>query len=538
MGDIMHKQRKQAFLNGRIFTSDDRNLYAEAMTAEDGVITWVGRTEDLPAGEYERVDLGGRRVLPGFVDAHMHPAMLAEFCRQISCLPPKIHSIEELTAEIRRTRARQGAGRWILGWGSDEGKFAEGRAPDRRDLDRACDDAPVYMARTCTHIVSVNSRALELAAITRETPDPDGGQIDRDASGEPTGILRENAVKLVERLLPKTAFEGRVRHLLELGTLLSSQGITAITDMGAESLEDGCRLYEAAAEQGFRQRVSVYYLWEFFMENPGFSIPPELSDPDRQVHAAGLKLISDGSVSGRTAWVRQPYLQGGCGISVCTDRELETAIAFCRAHRCQLSVHAMGGRAIDRIVDRMYAEKSWMEDGTPCLRMEHVTEPSERAIARAAEKGFAFATQPIFPFCEIESYLANLGPERTKRTYPVKALLERGVPLCFSTDAPATSWAVPSDPFPCIQAAVTRRAYDGTDFGQDQRIGVETAIQLYTRNAARIAGFRNIGQLRPGFRADFILLSQDILAVPPQRIQDVQVQETYLSGERIFKRGV
>lgn len=529
--------RKRAFINGNFFTSCSRRPAAEAMVTENGIITQIGNRDEISVKDCEIVDLGGKRVLPGFVDAHMHPVFLAEYNHQISCLPPKIHSIEEMIREIRAVRSRQTAGQWIRGWGYDEGKFSERRSPNRYDLDRGCSDSPVAVTRTCCHILCVNSRALALASITRDTPDPDGGQIDRDEHGEPTGILRENARYLIQEILPVSTPETVTEQLLELGQILSSQGITSVADMGLFDKSDSYALYQAAAKRGFPQRISIYYMWDLFCHDPGFSIPPERFRRDSRIHVAGLKLIGDGSVSGRTAWMNEPYLRSDdCGLPVCKDEEIESAIAFCRKHRCQLSIHAMGGRAIDRIVDRVYREESWTEKGLPCLRVEHVTEPSPSAISKAAEKGFAFVTQPVFSYCEIESYLANLGPERTRRTYPVKTLLERGVPLSFSSDAPSTSWATPSDPLPGIKCSVTRRAWDGTDLGQDQKIDMETAIRLYTREAAKAAGFVGVGQLDTGFHGDFIVLDQDLLAIPPERTDEIRVEQTYMDGEQIYQR--
>ena len=146
-------------------------------------------------------------------------------------------------------------------------------------------------------------------------------------------------------------------------------------------------------------------------------------------------------------------------------------------------------------------------------------------------------TQPIFLYAEIESYLKNLGTERMKTCYPVRHLLDKGVRLCFSTDAPATSWAVPSDPFPNIKGAVTRKAYDGTDCGQEQGVDIETALILYTREAGEMAGFDRLGQLKEGYKADFLILDRDILEIPAKEIDQVRVAETYIGGRRVYKEG-
>lgn len=531
---------KRAFVNGKIFTSDisgAESLYAEALLCDGGRILFAGAEKDLPAGEYPRIDLGGRTVIPGFVDAHMHPVMLADFSRQIACLPPKVNSIQELIQEIARVRSEKPEGDWIKGWGYDEGKFAEHRSPNRYDLDKGSSDFPVFLTRSCEHIRCVNSKALELAGITRDTPDPQGGEIERDEHGEPTGVLKENARDLVLPFMPPETKESTVASLIDLGDFLTSQGIVAVTDMGNLHEGGNYEFYEEAVKRGFRQRVSLYYMWDYFMDDPLFDITPELMDRNRQIRIAGLKLIGDGSISGKTAWLSEPYLgTEECGFPVYSDESMERALEFCKRTGCQLSVHAMGGRAIDRVIDRVYPEKDWTDGKVPCLRVEHLTEPSDRAVARAAERGFGFASQPIFEYCEIETYKSNMDPERLRHIYPHRTMLDRGVKLCLSTDAPATSWAVPSDPFSNLKSAVTRYACDGTDIGQDERLDIETAMILYTKESAEVSGFAGLGVLKPGYAADFAVLSDDLFTVDPMKIDEVCVEETYIGGERVYCR--
>lgn len=279
-------------------------------------------------------------------------------------------------------------------------------------------------------------------------------------------------------------------------------------------------------------------MWDFFADDKTFTIPEERMDKDRQIFAAGLKLIGDGSISGRTAWMDAPYYGSDdeYGISTCSDELIESAIAFCKEHHCQLSMHAMGSRTIARMVDRAAGEDNWMEDGTPYVRIEHVTEPKEESLDRAATSGIAFITQPIFPYAESASYLKNLGSERLKKCYPFRHMLEKGVKTGFSTDAPATFWAVPSDPFPGLKLAVTRKSYLDADCGADQAIDIETALKLYTRESAQIAGFHDMGMLAPGYRADFAVLSGDILESAPEDIDKICVLQTYIDGELVYQK--
>ena len=165
-----------------------------------------------------------------------------------------------------------------------------------------------------------------------------------------------------------------------------------------------------------------------------------------------------------------------------------------------------------------------------------MTAPSEESIRRAADHGIAFVTQPIFLYAESASYLAGLGPERIKTCYPVKKILENGVTLGFSSDAPATFWAVPSDPLPGLKLAVTRRAADGTDCGSCQALDMETAVKLYTRESAKAAGFSGLGMLKEGYRADFAVLNGDIFTIHPENIDRIQVMETYIGGAQVYRR--
>ena len=188
------------------------------------------------------------------------------------------------------------------------------------------------------------------------------------------------------------------------------------------------------------------------------------------------------------------------------------------------------------MVDRAAAEANWTEDDTPYVRIEHVTEPREESLERAAEHGIAFVTQPIFPYAESASYLKNLGSERLKKCYPFRHMLESGVKTGFSTDAPATFWAIPSDPFPGLKLAVTRESYLGADCGADQSLDIETALKLYTRESAQIAGFHDMGVLAAGYRADFAVLNDDILEISPEDIDKICVLQTYIDGECVYRK--
>jgi len=545
------------YINGKIFTSDDNLPYAGAMAVKDGRIGWIGSDAEAVelglAGESARtIDLCAKRVLPGFVDCHMHAIMLADFAKQISILPPDIYSIEDLKAAIRNVRSRQEEGQWIMGWGYDEGKLAEQRTPNRWDLDAGCSDSPVVAQRSCTHIWSVNSKALELAGITKDTPDPAGGRIGRDENGEPDGILYESAQVLIQKILPVKTDHDLASDLADLGRILVSQGVTTVTEM--EEAAGLCYddIFTGAAEMGFKNRLAAYYIWRA-VEEQGSRMMTESPyyKGGGQFRIIGIKLIGDGSVSGRTAWCDVPYLplpgpdgkadlkaEPEYGMPVCSEEEITAARDFCKEYGLQLSLHCMGARTIDRAVNLTWEETPWMEDPRiPHVRLEHVTMPTKQAAERSKKAGIAWATQPIFLYSEIESYQKNMEPERVLENYNIADWMEAGVRFAFSTDAPATSWAAPSDPFANLKGAVTRTAWNGENTGQRHKVDIETAIRLYTAEAASIAGFTDVGMLKEGCQADFIVLDRDLLEIPAEEIDQVKVDGTWIGGEKVYERG-
>ncbi|XVG95152.1 amidohydrolase [Eubacteriales bacterium KG127] len=550
--------------NGKIFTAENETDFAEAMVIIDNKIEYIGTTfrvgqfwsrlikEDFE--ETEEINLNGKVVIPGLIDAHLHPIMLAHCLGEISCLPPEINSIEELINEIKRRRNIMDGGistsekislknqTWIIGWGCDEGKFREKRLPNRWDLDRGAKDVPVTVVRACEHIRCCNSLALKLAGIDRYTPNPPGGEIGRDENGEPNGILYENARNLVGEILPKMSIDDLSDEMIKVGKHLISQGITSICDMGDLTSKDNYSIYYKAVEQGFKQNVGVYYLWEFNWKDKNFTVKAEDKKNENQIHVAGLKLIGDGSFSGHTAWVDEAfYGTDEHGICTCSDELLDDAIRYCRENNLQLSFHAMGSRAIDRILEKLESVGQWqihseskIDRAIPFARIEHVTEPSEAAIQIAAKMGIAFVTQPVFLFSEIESYVKNLGEDRLKKTYPLATMLKKNVLLAISTDSPATAWSDPTDPWINIKGAIVRKAYNGVDIGKLEKISIEEAILLYTRNAAIAAGFEHRGVLKEGNYADFVILGNNPFEMEPDKIDEVKILKTFINGKEVY----
>lgn len=532
------KKYDNVFINGKIFTSDDENLYADSFAIKDGKFVWIGKEKDIDLSKEDCIDLEGRRVLPGFLDSHMHPIMLATNETQITCLPPEVNSIEELIEAIKKARETKGPNQWILGWGYDEGKLAEGRTPTRYDLDKGAFDVPVCIVRSCGHIRCVNSKVLEMAGINKDTPNIPGGEIEKDENGEPNGILRENARDYIMDIIPNDTQEDVVNNLLNISDKLLSQGVTSISDMGNLEPVDYYDTYLKAREQGFKQKVSMFYIWDYFKNDKNFKIDSSRLQSNIPIRVAGLKIIGDGGISGRTAWCDRPYLGGNgdeYGISTCTEEDILSAIEFCKKNNAQLSVHCMGQRSTDMAVDIIAKEENWLDEKIPYARIEHASMPTEKSIKKSAKSGIAFVTQPIFLYAEVERYIENLGLEWMQSTFPISDMIKAGVNLAFSTDAPATPLACASDPMLCLKAAVTRKAHDGTDCGAKHKVDIETAIKLYTAACGPIMGFDNVGMIKEGFCADFIVLDRDILEVDSDDIDKVKVELTYVDGKKVYE---
>lgn len=527
------------YINGNIFTGDPMRPHCTRISVRDGHIIdrdGNGGRENLEAlGQV--VDLGGRRVIPGLVDPHMHALLLATLASEIPLTMPDVQSIEDIRTRVAQRRQTVQSGEWITGLGYDEGKLRERRAPTRQDLDAVAKDVPVLLVRACGHMGVANRKALALAGIGRSTPDPEGGQIDRDADGEPTGILREKALFFVLARVPRPARAKQAALLHDLAQASYAVGLTRWTDLWAGyHPHDDAEAYVEARRTGTTPPVSLFYIWDQIREVAGRPRPKDY--PEWGVNVGGIKMVADGSVSGRTAWVApsyQPYQgrAGDSGLPQLTPEDLLEGARTAEAWGVQLAVHAMGEAAIAQVVETFHGRAGWLV-GRPSIRIEHAALPSADLLRQMAESGMAMVPQPIFLYAEIESYLNHLGRDRTARSYPLASALRAGVYTALSSDAPATAWKDPANPWLGIYSAVTRRAYDGTDTGSAERIPVSQALSLYTRQAARLLGIQ-AGVLAPGFAADFAVLNEDVLAVEPERLlEPYLVAACYQAGQPVF----
>src|SRR5699024_9879798 len=440
-----------------------------------------------------------------------------------------------------RTHPRLGRSRdaWVRGHGFDEAKFSERRKPTAQDLDKVSQAQPVAIRRCDGHTMVVNSRALAIAGIDAATPDPAGGRIERDGNGDPTGILVENsAMQLVEAHVPAGEEDPAVQ-LAGLDEHFLSHGLVGIADLFATFIDNPLPSYRRAAQRGLSPQVVIYPGWNALKEAAGSDAVADINDDERlgRMKIGGVKLFMDGAFSDRNAWNEDPY-PGTCshGGQVATDEDLLDAVAWARHHEVQVAIHAMGDRALNHVLDLFGDEEPWMGE-VPSIRLDHASLFTPKMIERVidARMRFGVISHTIFFFAEYEAYAANLNREQFENAYPIRSFYDRVPYTALASDSPATAWADSDNVFVSIRAAVERRAYDGSDIGQEQAISVGQAVLLYTSRASETTRFEGLGSISPGLEASFVVLDRDIFTVPATEIDSVQVSQTWLAGKKRYE---
>ena len=533
----MGAQRLSAttYVNGKVFTGRGEDDFVSAFSIENGEFTSVGGSSPLEAGD--TVNLGGRTVVPGFLDVHTHPSYIAKTLGAVPCTPPEVNSIEDMIDALQASAAYgKGADVWIEGWGYDESRLAEHRAPTTDDLNRVSPTQPVYVLRSDCHSGVCNSRALKLAGITAATPDPEGGSFGRYEDGRPNGVLTEHgANNIVLRAKNASDYQSEVNRIAACGGHFNAHGIVAVTDMMAlVEPYDYLQTFRDAQPSGLIQRASIYYAWTEIKKHG----MPDLTDEQRsgRVKVGGVKLFIDGSMSNRTAWMLEPYPGSDqLGFKALNDADMWEALEFARRNKIQLAIHVMGDRAIQHIIDAFSDEEPWMGN-LPSLRLEHATMLDNDQITQinAARMNFGVVSQVVFFFAEYDSYVVNLTKPQFRRAYATRTCFENLKAFALSSDRPATTWNDPDNVFVSIKAAVTRKAYNDADIVTEQAITVPQALLLYTGRARHLADLGNVGTIEPGNEGSFVVLDRDIFTVPPVDIDQTQILETYLAGVKVY----
>jgi predicted amidohydrolase YtcJ len=536
--------------NGNVITTDNDFSIAEAVATKDDKIVGVGSNTDikkLAGGKTDLMDLKGATVLPGINDAHIHlngfgmqrPPMIVDLGY------PTIKSIADMKDATANKAAEVESGKWISGWGWDRGFLEEIKGkpelwPTRHDIDPVTPDNPVAYTDFSGHVCLVNSKALELAMITKDTPDPEGGIIQKDASGEPTGILFERAAEAMRTLMPPPS-EGEQRAGIINGMAeINSLGICSVTEPGlsAEQIGIYTDLYNQeklsvrvnCMVMGGPSLEAVEAILGYVGTSTGFG--------NNWLRISGLKLLADGIPPSKTAFMYEDYIGGGHGqllVDGETDKErynmLISMIKYASARRFQVGIHVTGDRGIDACVDGYIAaleEYPW--DARHYII--HTDFATPQCIERMVKNNIGSNVQSTIKWTIGNLMIGIVGEKRAAYHWPLKTLFDKGVRVTNSSDAPVTypDWRQG------VETAVLRKdKATGNVLGEDQCISVEQAIQSYTINGAWQDHQDDIrGSIEPGKLADFTIIGDDILTIDPNQIHAIPILYTIVGGKIVY----
>ncbi|MGD9081567.1 MAG: amidohydrolase [Desulfobacterales bacterium] len=532
-------------LNGNIHTMDMTRPLARAIAVRKDRIMAIGENDEIRAlatSKTERIDLSERLAIPGLMDSHFHFYDWAMGRQQLDLA--RVNALDELLDQVAQTAGQLPPEKWILGQGWNESDWPEHTMPRRDHLDAVAPSHPVALWRCDLHLVSVNSRALELAGIDEATPNPPDGVIEKDSAGRLTGILRELAPNLVKSVIPPPSADELVAAMRDGISHLHTLGLTAIHDvrlMGGLEGAPALKAWQLLNEQGkLDLRCWVSLAGERLEEAIALGLRTGLGD-DR-LRIGHVKYFADGGMGARTAWMLEPYLDADIGMPLGSMSELRRNIEAAEKAGLAVIVHAIGDRAnreIITVLEELVESRSKMKTKSfvpPALphRIEHTQMIRSEDIQRLAKIKVAACVQPHNMILDINMIDESVG-ERGRWTYAYKEMLDAGIPVLFSSDAPVC------DPSPLvgIHAAVTRQRRDGTPEGgwyPEQRISVEDAVRGYTTVPADFYGQSSkMGTLTPGKRADMIVLDQNIFEVDPMEIADAHVEMTIFDGRIVYR---
>ncbi|MGI6357429.1 MAG: amidohydrolase [Bacillota bacterium] len=545
MANTWNRNLDKCLVGGNILTQDPVLPRVSALGIKGSRIVMAGDDQQVlsAAGpETEVIDLGGQTVLPGIFDSHNHIVAAGVLLEGVMLFGVK--DIAGMQAAVARRAEQLPKGSWIEGGGWIESQFAEYRLPTRWDLDQAAPDHPVILNRLFGSSV-VNSLALQLAGIDGNTPDPERGQIDRDPrTGEPTGILRNGAQNLVRRVIPQAAVRNQVEQIEERIKRATAEyvkwGITSVIDPGVTPLS--MRAYHNLRQRGeLPLRVQMMPAWYGLYATQGKDIS-QLVDTlgfttgfgDEWLNVGPLKMAIDGGLGSKTAMLHDPYIDGHVSrIPLRLDLEqLESYFRQAIEAGWSVGIHTCGDLAQDiacESFDRVL--QALPLPGHRC-NIIHGYLPTEKSLEIMARQQLAVSVQPGFTYVEGDIYFDQIEEQRLHRYKPLRTYLERGILVAANSDMTSAHY----NPFFGMYAAVTRKTSQGRQLGTAELISREQMLPLFTKNGAWLARQEDrVGTLSPGKLADLIVLSDNILTVPDEKILQLSVRRTMIDGHWVWQ---
>lgn len=525
------------FTNAKVWTVDRSRPTVEAVAVLGGKVLALGTSAEMKkhvGGKTQVVDLKGKRMLPGFIDNHTH-FMSGGF--QLQSVDLRHAKDEQEFAKLLKERAQKSPQRWITGGDWDHDNWPGGNLPNKELIDSFTPNTPVFVNRYDGHMALANSHVLKLAGVTKETKDPPGGTIVRDAkTGEPTGVLKDEAMSFVYRIMPDPSEHEMVEAARLALAEARKYGVTSIQDVSSSA---DLRVYQILKARGeltsrFYSRLPISD-WEHVVRT-GVKAP----FGDEWIRIGSIKAFADGSLGSTTALFFEPFASDpttrGLASDIVLDGRLEKWSVGADKAGLQLSIHAIGDSANSLMLDLFEKIVKTNPAWDRRFRIEHAQHIRPGDFKRFAQLGVIASVQPYHAIDDGRWAEKRIGHERCKTTYAFRTFLDSGVKLCFGSD-----WTVaPLNPLTGIYAAVTRRTTDGANpngWFPEQKITVQEAIECYTINNAYAAYEENEkGSISLGKLADFVVLSEDILSVDPGRIEKMSVEMTVVGGKVVYEK--
>jgi hypothetical protein len=505
--------------NANVITMDPAQPTAEMVAIKDNKILLVAgndKLEHVKGGNTKVVDCQGKTLVPGFNDAHCHIFSFVRKLLSIDLSPPSVRSIDDIKVAIRRRVETSPLGNWLTATDYNEFYLAEKRHPTRWDIDEVAPNHPVVLAHRSLHACVLNSLALQLAGITRETPEPPGGLIDRaPETGEPNGLLFEMLGYIREKVLPPLSDDELTTGITLANRHYLSYGITSFEEASVTNDLSRWQTLRRLKDEGkIKSRVSMMFGFNALSQFQEANFTP--GSGDSQLRLGGVKII----VGETTGQLEPPQL------------ELNQQALTAHHAGFQLAIHAIEPSTVGAAITALeYARNQQAEVGRR-HRIEHCSECPPELLERLTRLQAVIVTQPPFLYYSGERYLATVPASQLQWLYRFRSFMDSGLTVAGSSDCPV----VPPNPLIGIYAAVTRRAKTGQEISPEQSISATQAIAMYTINAAYASFEEEIkGSITPGKLADIVVLSDNPVKLPPEQIKDIKVEMTIIDGEVVWE---
>ncbi|GGF06062.1 amidohydrolase [Halobacillus andaensis] len=527
----------ELWYGGKIYTMKNEGDWVEAVVTKQGTIISTGCTQDLYAAYKKSIkvehDLKGAVMYPGFTDSHLHIIGHGERLMRLDL--SFLKSAEEVLQALRQHAEQLMPGEWIIGDGWNENQWEDKRVIHRKELDQVSSEHPMMLTRVCRHALLANSKAMELAEVTKATEDPQGGVVVKDEEGQPTGYFLDQAQELIKQAMPEVTPE-YLSHATEL----------AVRDMHAFGLVGGhsedlnyyggfkktLNAYDKVIDGEkikFRAHLLVHHEVVEAMDKEGLGF----KKGNDFVELGAMKVFADGALGGRTAWLSEDYADdpGNKGVAIHSTEELKNLLLKARERDMPVAVHAIGDAAAEAVIDMIEAHplKTGERD-----RLIHAQILNPALIQRLQKLNIILDIQPTFVSSDFPWVIDRLGHIRLKTSYSWKTLLDAGVVCAGGSDAPIEE----INPLLGIRAAVDRRSsYDNESYQTEERLSVYEAIALYTTGSAYAIGKEDSqGIISEGYKADFTVLDRDLFQLKPYELAEATVTMTIVDGEIMYQR--